>query len=250
MDELKFLKQLLPRIHQSSPEIIVGPGDDCAAVLGRNNMLQLLAVDQVVLGKHYLPDTAANLVGRKLLARNLSDIAAMGGIAKFALATSAADSSWSEGYHLELMDGILELASLTNVAIIGGDVAGLPSGFVATLTITGEVSRDEILLRSTAKPGDMVFVTGLLGDSFKTEHHLHFRPRLEEGRFLASEHFATACMDISDGLLMDVTRLAKASNCSVTLDINQLPARSVNISVEQMLCDGEDYELLFTVSPE
>ena len=247
MDEIDFLEQLFPKLTKDQ-SVIVGPGDDCAAIAWSESHLQLLAVDQVVAEQHFTRDTAPERVGRKLLARNLSDIAAMGGTPRYALTTVAADESYSQDYHDRVMGGILSLAKDFNLHVIGGDISGLPQGYNATLTIIGEVAVDQVVLRSTAQVGDAVFATGKFGDSFLSEHHLDFFPRVKEGQWLAENSFATAMLDVSDGVLMDLGRIAKASSVDILLDVKQIPPRRTGLALKNILADGEDYELIFTVS--
>lgn len=249
MNEIKFLDNLFPRL-KSDDSVIIGPGDDCAAIKWRDNKLQLLAVDQVVAEQHFLPETDPKLVGRKLLARNLSDIAAMGGTPLYALCTVAASKEFDTNYHNAVMDGILELADQFDTRIIGGDICGTPSGYTATLTIIGEVDKNQVLTRYGINSGDKLFSTGSFGNTFSTNHHLNFQPRLEEGKWLAENGYAKAMMDISDGILMDGTRLANGSSKSLKLNTNDIPARTEGLEIKNILTDGEDYELLFAVESD
>lgn len=135
------------------------------------------------------------------------------------------------------------------MSVIGGDLASLPAeGEVASLTILGEADAAAFTLRSGAKPGDLLYVTGEIGNSLASGHHLDFEPRLAEGRFLAENGFASAMLDISDGLLLDAERLAKASRLRLCIDPAAVPLRA-GAERESALSDGEDYELLFTVPP-
>lgn len=250
MEEITFLKNLFPKL-KSDDKVVIKPGDDCAAISWKNSTLQLIAVDQVVAEQHFLTSTDSKRVGRKLLARNLSDIAAMGGTPLYALCTSAADNTFNQSYHEEFMNGIIELADAHDTQIIGGDVCGNPKGFVATLTIIGEVEKDKVVKRDGSEAGDFLFATGTFGDSFHTEHHLDFLPRLKEGKWLADNHYAKAMLDISDGILLDSMRLVKAGhNVSLQLFTKQIPARTEHLPIKNILTDGEDYELLFSVSKE
>ncbi len=246
--ELDILAGLLPRL-KTGPDVPVGPGDDCAAIDLGGGLLLLAAVDQLIGGVHFVPgETPPQLAGAKLLKRNLSDIAAMGGTPKWALLTLAADSR-SDQYLLDFALGAAEAAETYGVAIVGGDLAALPpeSNLEATtLTILGTVPATEVVRRSGARPGDLLYVTGKLGNSFESGRHLSFTPRLAEGRFLAQNFFADAMIDLSDGCLLDASRLAAASGVAIELDPARLPCHP-DAEVEGALADGEDYELLFTV---
>lgn len=248
MNEIKLLEKILPDLKQDK-NVFLGPGDDCAALdLGTGDLL-LAAVDQLISEVHYdRSTTEPRVAGAKLLKRNLSDIAAMGGKASWgllALATNTADDE----YLLSFYDGLREAAEKFAVSLCGGDFSSLPqgeTGEVASLTILGTVERDLMCCRSGAQAGDIVFVTGALGNSYESGRHLTFEPRLAEGRFLAEGAYVNAMIDISDGLLLDAQRMAKASEVAVLLELADIPVNA-DATLEQALGDGEDYELLFCV---
>ncbi len=246
--ELSILSALLPELG-AAPDVPVGPGDDCAAIDLGGGVLLLAAVDQLIGGVHFVTaETPPRVAGAKLIKRNLSDIAAMGGTPKWALLTLAAEGR-SDEYLLEFALGAAEEGRKYNVPVVGGDLASLPPGSnleVSTLTILGTVPASEIVKRSGARPGDLLYVTGALGNSFHSGRHLDFTPRLAEGRFLAQNGCVSAMLDISDGTLLDASRLAAASGVAIELDPARLP-RHLDASLEGALSDGEDYELLFTV---
>ena len=246
LEELKILEKLLPELPQDA-SVVLGPGDDCAVLETSGDTELLAAVDQLARDIHYTADTPPGLAGEKLLKRNLSDIAAMGGTPRWALLTVAAggrDGRWV----LEFCRGVSRCAAKYRVSVAGGDLAGLKTDTeVATLTILGEVPAGRAIRRSGARPGDALYVTGEIGNSFASRHHLTFSPRLEEGVFLRGK--ATAMLDISDGLLLDARRLARASQADLKLDAALVPLRA-GARLPDALSDGEDYELLFTAPPE
>lgn len=246
MDEDAFLAELLPRLGRDIP---VPPGDDCAAIPWRDGELLLLATDQVAADVHYYgPDAAMptppELAGRKLLARNLSDIAAMAGRPTFALLTLAAPCDVDAGWLRRFTDGVLALAAEHEVALIGGDVSSA-GDHVATLTILGTVAADRVCRRDAAQAGDRVVVTGALGGSFASGRHLSFEPRLAEARWLA-EQGVRCLIDISDGLLTDLQRICAASALQARIEEAAIP-RHTGCDLAQALADGEDYELLAAV---
>ena len=248
MNEIKLLEKILPDLKQDK-NVFLGPGDDCAALdLGTGDLL-LVAVDQVISAVHYdRMTTESQMAGAKLLKRNLSDIAAMGGKASWALLALATNTK-DEKYLLGFYDGLREAAEKFNISLCGGDFASLPKGEpseVASLTILGTVERDLMCCRSGAQAGDIVFVTGALGNSYESGRHLTFEPRLAEGRFLAKNAYVNAMIDISDGLLLDAQRMAKASGVALMLELGNIPVNA-DATLEQSLSDGEDYELLFCV---
>ena len=248
MKEIKLLEKILPNLQQGK-NVFLGPGDDCAALdLGTGDLL-LLAVDQLISSVHYdRATTEARAAGAKLLKRNLSDIAAMGGKASWGLLALATNTDNDE-YLLDYYDGLREAAEKFNISLCGGDFSSLPSGEsgeVASLTILGTIERDLMCRRAGAQVGDLVFVTGALGNSYESGRHLTFEPRLAEGRFLVENNYANAMIDISDGLLLDAQRVAKASEVAVMLELENIPVNA-DAALEQALGDGEDYELLFCV---
>lgn len=245
MNERKILEKL-PDLLPVNSRIATGAGDDCAVINMPGNNQLLAAADQVIENIHFLPETPPEDAGKKLMNRNLSDIAAMGGVPLTALLTIAANGK-DNAYIERFISGAAQAGMVFDVPVCGGDTASLAEkGFCATLTILGEIPDGKAVLRSGAKSGDFVYVTGCIGNSFYSGHHLHFVPRLKEGAFLRDH--ASAMLDISDGLLLDAMRLAESSNVSLFLDLARVPLRAGAVA-PGAFSDGEDYELLFT-SPE
>ena len=251
MNEKEILSSIFPMLKQAK-DIIVGPGDDCAAVdIGDPENYFLLAVDQLISNTHYNPvDTTQEEAGAKLIKRNISDIAAMGGIPLHAMVTLTLgnqDSLWIKQFY----KGLSEEADKWDISVCGGDIAQLKDktqSMVTTLSITGKVKKDKICLRKNARAGESLFATGIFGDSYKTRHHLNFTPRIREAIFLAKK-FTSAMMDVSDGLLIDIQRMAEASNITVQLLLDKIPPGTSSLPIKNILSDGEDYELIFTVKP-
>ncbi len=237
--------------------IIVGPGDDCA-VVRESGVDLLLKVDQLVVGRHATAETPADLIARKAIARTVSDIAAMAGSCSVALASAALPKGFNQSRADLLFDALSKWALHFGCPLVGGDIASQPKPedpLVLTITLLGRphAARGPVL-RSTAKPGDLVCVTGALGGSLDTDsmgRHLTFEPRITEAVFLASTFgdALTAMMDISDGLGIDAGRMARASKVTIEIDADRLP-RHGGIDLKRAISDGEDYELLFTVSPD
>jgi thiamine-monophosphate kinase len=242
--------KLVDRIIASLPDdasIIVGAGDDCAVVEIGNGPWQLLKTDCLIEGVHFLPGTDPELVGRKSINRVLSDIAAMGGIPRHAVVTLVCDA----GRELEEVDGwytgINAAAAAAGCFVVGGETARLNnSGVVLSVAMTGEVDRDSCVLRSGAKAGDIIAVTGRLGGSFESERHLRFEPRLEQAQWLVKHFKPNAMMDLSDGLGSDLPRMARASGVGFDVKLDAIPSNS-GIGVESAVAEGEDYELLIAV---
>lgn len=211
-------------------------GDDCAVLPGG----LLVTCDPVIEGIHYLPATPPKKVGWKAMARNLSDIAAMGGQPRYAVVSLGLRPGTTVRYVQQLYAGMTAVAGQFGCRIVGGDTAHVKHEQFIAITLLGHADRP--VLRSGAKVGDRVFVTGPLGDSFRTGKHLTFTPRIREGRQLA--RYAHAMMDISDGLASDLQRLVESSRVGFDICSKQIPGK-----LPGALTDGEDFELLFTVAP-
>lgn len=245
----------LVRIPPSSP-VIAGIGDDCAIYRPRGSADDLLfTADMFIEGIHFLREThKAADVARKALVRSLSDIAAMGGSPVFCL-TSVCIPSWASAkWSNDFFDSLAALAAANQTVLAGGDLSR-GEKFACDVTVCGSVPRGTALLRSGARPGHEVYVSGTLGGSAlglatgkgkARKRHLNPEPRLALGRFLREKLRATAVIDISDGLSLDLNRICLASG--VSADITAPPCFP-GASLEQALHGGEEYELLFCVRP-
>lgn len=230
--------------------LLEGPGDDCAVVKRDDEWDTLLKADALVEGVHFTPDTSPELIGRKALARPLSDIAAMGGLPEHALVTLMVHPERSASDMAALYRGMEALARRYGVSIAGGETTSLPNdGLALSVALTGRVESGRAWRRDTARPGDLIAVSGRLGGSFSSGRHLTFTPRLHLARLLRQQGpQPTAAMDLSDGLGTDLVRLAKASQCGFRIEEALLP-RHEGCSQQEALSDGEDYELLLTFDP-
>lgn len=245
---------IIQRLVQHLPgqdRLKMGPGDDCA-VVDAGAMDLLFTSDPVIENVHFKSDTEPRAVGHKAIGRVLSDIAAMGGQPRWALMDIAAPDNTPVSFIEEAYAGAAILAERFDLTIAGGDVARGPVMELHVFAV-GEVPRNKALLRSGAQPGDALFVTGSLGGS-SAGRHLAFTPRIEEGRWLRD--WATAMIDISDGLATDLQHVVKRSGVGACIDLVKIPvapaAEQIDSrpGIEHALGDGEDFELLFTVPAE
>lgn len=247
LDEDDLVARLVGGLPQGA-DVVVGPGDDCAVVRTTGG-LQLLKTDCVIEGVHFRPEDGPDRVGWKALARAISDVAACGGEPESALVTVAVPGdravAWLEG----LYRGIKRVAGEYGVSVVGGETARSVSGVFVSVTLTGRVEPDRLVLRNGGRVGDQLFVTGRLGGSLASGRHLDFRPRVAEARWLTDYFEVRAMMDLSDGLGSDLPRLARASGVGVRVDYERLPLHE-GCSVGQAISDGEDYELLFALEAE
>ncbi len=248
---------LIERIRKSAPlskNIALGIGDD-AAILKSGPGFQLISTDMLVENVDFSFKSAKpRQVGRKALAVNLSDIAAMGGEPEAALVALACPKHTKLKAIDDFYAGIKDLARKYRVSLIGGDLSSAPTWMI-TVTIIGR-SDEKPVLRTGARPGDLICVTGTLGGSILGKH-LAFTPRIDEGRWLLDAG-ASAMIDVSDGLAQDLSHILTESKVSADLDLGAIPIsqdasrlsrQSGRKALHHALSDGEDFELLFTISP-
>ncbi len=245
LGEKGLLRLLTGRWLKRAGLVRTGVGDDCAVlrVAGRD---LLFKTDVVVENVHFLSNTLPRLIGRKALARALSDIAAMGGKPLAAVVTLGLPAGEPPRRLAGIYRGLEAVAREHGVALVGGETTRAAQLFL-NIALLGEFRDGAPVLRSGAKAGDLIYVTGRLGGT-QTRHHLAFAPRMDEGRWLARHGLATAMMDLSDGLGADLPRLGEASGLGYAIDLEAIPRRR-GVDLNAALHDGEDYELLFTVAP-
>ena len=243
-----LLAQLPTATKRSAVHVPAGE-DDCAVVKPESGKhLQLLKTDCIVEGVHFLSDTAPEEVGWKALCRPLSDIAATGGKPLHALITFAVNSRRSLQWATGVYAGIGRAAAEFGVTIVGGETTSSPGACFLNVCLTGKVRPERCVLRGGGMVGDRLYVSGQLGGSFPTGKHLRFRPRLAEAQWLVRHFKIHAMMDLSDGLAADLPRLALASHTGYRIEQGCLPL-TPGYRVGNALGDGEDYELLFAISP-
>ncbi|HEY6838741.1 MAG TPA: thiamine-phosphate kinase [Geobacteraceae bacterium] len=270
--EFGLIDRIAARV-TASRQVNIGIGDDAAAVAPSPGMLTLVTTDMLVEGIHFdLALTDARSLGRKALSVNLSDIAAMGGNPRQALLALAIPRELPVEFLDSFIDGVLSRGTEFDVTLIGGDTCASPSGLTISITVMGEQLPERVVSRGGARPGDLIFVTGTLGDSAlglellrrgirdggPVTRHLDPAPRVREGVALAATGLPTAMIDVSDGLLADLGHILRLSQVGACLELAQLPL-SESFTAEGQgsssdpfglaLSGGEDYELLFTAPP-
>lgn len=278
MKEREIIDLLVRLAGGESPELLAGIGDDCAVIKKNEQQSWLVTMDTLVEGVHFdRTFHPPGLLGRKTVAVNVSDIAAMGGSPLFVFLSlglpAGFDPHWLEDFSRGLASACRECGCL----LAGGDTVRSPAGIVITLTVLGEAPAEQVLLRSGAKRGDTLWVSGTLGkaaaglelcrqgraDDSRLQElvsaHLDPRPRLDLGRRLAESGLVHAMMDLSDGLATDLAHLCMQSGVGVRIDPARLPAptslqKAARLlamdPVAWMIAGGEDYELAFAAAPD
>jgi len=254
--------------------LVKGIGDDCAALQIDRDRLWLVTMDTLVESIHFNTDWhPPDKLGRKSLAVNVSDIAAMGGSPLYVFLSLGLPQNFNPGWLEKFSRGLAEACLEYDCCLAGGDTVRSSEGIVITLTVIGEVAADQILYRNSARPGDEVWVSGTLGNaaaglelcregrkggdnmSFFIESHLNPRPRLKLARRLAASGFVHAMMDLSDGLATDLAHLCEQSGVGAVIYSDLLPVKESLAStakemgkdfLQWVLSGGEDYELVFT----
>ncbi len=282
-NEIDFVKTLKEKFKTVPEEVFLGIGDDCAAIRVAENKLLLISTDSLVEDVHFSTSYFnPSEIAEKSIAVSISDIASMGGEPKFILSTigfpKCLKPSLTLNKNQTLMDGLLHgitnSCDLYNVKLIGGNVTTSEKLFL-DITVLGEVEECKIIRRSGAKVGDLVFVTGTLGDSslglkllkhgdgFESESiasaHKAPKPRIEIGRKLSELDLASSMIDVSDGLLIDLERITTCQGVGAEIYVQKIPLSDNYVKLisrfeddifKLSLTGGEDYELLFTSPKE
>lgn len=252
MKEFRLLSRVYEHNAALDARVVVPPGDDMGMVrLGGTDVLA--AVDQIVAGRHFrLDSTPLALIGRKAITRNLSDIAAMASHPVAALAAVVLPADWKEAQALELSEAMRQTAEYYDCPLVGGDISMAEAPLMCSVTVLARPGPRGPVLRSGAKPGDAVYVSGRLGGSVEPGgggRHLSFEPRINLALALAERFEVHAMIDISDGLGRDAAHIAEMSNAQITLDAEAIPCNA-GCDWRRALRDGEDYELCFTVEAD
>ena len=247
LGERGFVSRLRPLL-PGRPDVSLGAGDDCALVSPPSPAEELvLKADPLVEGRHFLSSDDPRRIGRKALARVLSDFASMGAEPRWALVDFAAPPSTPVAFADGILEGLAALARRHGVAVVGGDTS---RGDAVSLHVfcAGAVPRGEAMRRDRVRPGDVLFATGALGGSYASGKHFDFEPRLAEGAWLRRRG-VRAAIDVSDGLSSELWHLARASGVRLALDPAAVPlspaARRTPDPLAAALGDGEDFELAF-----
>ncbi len=256
MGEFSFIEWIRKR-QKKRKDVVLGIGDDCAVMNVSSDKLSLITTDMLVDGTHFdLKKCTIKEVGRKAIACSISDIAAMGCLPTVAVISVCFPEHTTEKFARELYKGIWDISDKYDVEIVGGDIISGSSPFCINVTMLGRDDGLKPIRRSGARAGDTILVTGTLGGSILGKH-LSFEPRLKEGLVLNKNFAVHAMIDISDGLTADLNHILEESGVGAILYEDQIPVSHAAVELSKKtghtplyhaLSDGEDYELLMTLS--
>lgn len=256
LTEFDLIERIRRRSRLREP-VAIGIGDDAAVLNCASDQQLVIAQDVIVEGRHFTSDTEPELIGRKALAVNLSDLAAMAALPTAAFIGLVLPTRASAEFADRLYDGLLGLADEFEVTLAGGDTNSWDGPLMLSVTVLGTVPKGQAVTRGGATPGDWLCVTGALGGSLLSGRHLSFPPRLREAQRLRTEFHVTSMIDLSDGLSGDLRHLMATSSVGVRIDAAEIPVHldvpnslGFEQRLERALNDGEDFELLFTLAPE
>lgn len=243
--EVELVKRLSGSFRLDN-SVIKGSGDDAAVLKWTDNKYLLFTCDMLLQDVHFnLSKATPFQIGWKALGRNISDIAAMGGMPRHTVISMAIDPELDVSVAEGICKGFKSIADRFGINIVGGDMAESKK-LAIDVSMVGEVRKKNLALRSTAKKGDVILVTGSLGGSMKGKH-LNFIPRIRESQTIVNNFKVNSMIDISDGLALDLNRIITASNAGAFIYEESIPLSRDARSPENGLYDGEDYELLFTM---
>jgi thiamine-monophosphate kinase len=273
--ERALIERIRLRIPPPPSFVVVGIGDDAAVVEPARNLLEVLTTDCQVEGVHFDQTfVGASDIGHKALAVNLSDLAAMGAAPRVALLSLVLPPAMPVASVDAIVDGLTALAARARISIVGGNIARSTGPLIVDVTATGTVHRRRVLLRGGGRPGDDLYVTGTIGgaaaglrrlfaaeasppsreerDALVTDpcvmRYLRPEPRTRFGLLLGRNRAARACVDLSDGLADGLRQIGDASGLGAVVEVDALPVED-GATLRDALEGGEDYELLFAVSP-
>ena len=245
MKELQLVEYIRKTAGKPADGVIEGIGDDCAVVKYRKNEHLLVASDMLVDRTHFeIKKCGYEKIGRKAVAVNISDIAAMGGDPKYITVSIGIPGHVKIPQIKQIYKGVKKICSEYGILLIGGDT-NRSKVLVIDVSIMGLVKKKQLVKRSGAKKGDLILITGPVKDGKK--EHLTFKPRLEESRYLTKSYKINSMIDTSDGIAPDIARICSQSNAGCTVFAEAVPL-SKGLTMKDALYYGESFELLFTMS--
>lgn len=280
LGEFALINRIRALLPEPGPGVLVGIGDDVAVLQGTGDRVWLATCDVLVEGSHFLRDAIApRRLGRKALAVNLSDVASAGGVPRYALVSLGLPGDIAVEFIEELYAGLRDEGTTFGVDVVGGNVSRSRHGMFVDVFLLGQAPRADVVLRSGARPGDRILLTGSVGDAAAgvallldpglsaspgyakeaVDRQHSPSPRVREGALIGASHAASAMIDVSDGLAGDLGHICERSGVSSRLFAERLPACADNRALSLAargdewhfaLRGGEDYELLFTAAPD
>ena len=246
MKELELIKGIRKKVGKPSGGLATGIGDDCAVIEKDKNNFFVWGADMIIEDTHFRIKDGYERIGRKAVAVNISDIAAMGAEPKYITVSIGVPQGIKMPDVMKVYSGINGICREYGVQVVGGDTVK-SSKLIIDVSIIGVVSKKKLITRSGARPGDLILVTGPVRNGKK--QHLDFIPRLSESRFLVEGHKPSAMIDVSDGIAPDIGRICEESKVGCFLYEESIPL-TLGLTAEDALYYGESFELLFTMSDQ
>jgi len=243
--EFCFINQIARRIKIDN-SVVKGIGDDVAVIKYSKGKYLLFTSDMIVEDVHFIRRMRPEVIGHKALACNISDIASTGGIPKYCIISLGLPSNLDVSFVNRIYKGINKLAKKFYINIVGGDT-NKARKIIINIALLGEVEKRKLILRSNAKIGDWIFVSGFLGGALIKNRAANFVPPLKEAHFLVDNYKLNSMIDISDGLILDLSHILESSGVGANIYEEMIP-KYKNITTQEALYTGEDYELLFSLS--
>jgi thiamine-monophosphate kinase len=233
---------------KTDASVLKGIGDDCAVLKFNKKNYQLFTCDMLVEGVDFTLKEKPYLIGRKSIAVSISDIAACAGLPRYCLVSLGIPTKTSVEFIDQILKGMLAIARQYKINLAGGDLSRSEK-LIIDVSMLGNVEKKNLVLRSGAQRGDIIFVTGTLGGSIRGKH-LRFIPRVKAARFLVENFKINSMIDISDGLAGDLGHILEESRVGAVIYEELIPLSKEAKSLEDALYSGEDFELLFTLKPK
>ena len=243
--EFSFIN-LISHSIKTDASVVYGIGDDTAVLKYTKDKYLLFTCDMIIEDVHFTRKMKPEDIGYKALACNISDIASMGGIPKYAIISLGLPVNLSVDFVNRIYKGIKKVAGKFNINIVGGDT-NRTEKITINIALLGEIEKNKLTLRSKARIGDLIFVSNFLGSACNRAEYPDFVPRVKEARYLVNNYKINSMIDISDGLVSDLGHIVKSSGVGADIYEEAIP-KPKDVTMDDALYAGEDYELLFTLS--
>ncbi len=250
MQEFQLIKKYFAPLAAS--KAARGLKDDAASFSIKSSEQLVVSKDMMVENRHFLFSDGGYKIAKKLLYSNLSDLAASGAKPLYYMLGFSKNDRLNKEFFTDFSRGLKEVQNEFKLDLLGGDTV-FSDKLVFSITIFGVTKKNKILARNQGKAGDLVFVSGFIGDAFlRLDRHFFPTPRVKLGQYLLQKNLSKCAIDVSDGLLADLRHICEGSNLEADIEIEKIPiskgAKKMDFDIMDLLSGGDDYELIFTTS--